>query len=285
MNRIDEMYAGLLRELITHGKWNTAKGEWADGTPARAKALFSVKMRFYPEHEAGLWNLRRTYPKMAINEMKWIHIDQSNSIDELRESYNIKWWDAWADSRGTTGKGYGYQAAQKHIYLVDGEEVRMTQIDYVRWALQNDPDSRRMVITLWNPKEQHEMTLPPCAHTVTFNVIDGRLYAELSQRSQDVMAAVNINAFQYMGLQRMLAAEAGLALGDFVHEVVNFHVYDRHIPLVEQMLADYEANRETLVSPVLRPLPRKALHEYTASDFLIEGYAPLENEKIEIALV
>lgn len=287
MARTDKMIIEAIEAVLTEGQWNAdGRGEWEDGNKAKAKSLFGVQLRYDPNIDSGLSNLKKTPVKWSAGEALWIHQDQSNDVNLLKEKYGPDWWGKWADARGTLGKAYGHQAAKKHIYLVDDEEVRMTQIDYVRWALKNDPDNRRLRISLWNPEEQHEMTLPPCAHSIEFRVWNNTLHMKLQQRSQDVVAALSVNAFQYMTLMRMLAAEAGLALGEFVHEITDFHIYDRHIEAAQEMVRRfYEQDVESMPDATILPLEQKNFYDYRVSDVIVQGYNPLDSIRVEIANV
>lgn len=276
-----------IENVLTHGLWNDdGRGEWSDGTKAKAKSLFGVQFRYDPNMDTGLSILKPTPVKWSVGEVLWIHQDQSNDVNLLEEKYGVKWWRQWADARGTLGTAYGHQAANKYIYLIDDSEKRMTQIDYVRWALKHDKDNRRLRVTLWNPEQQHDMTLPPCAHTMEFRVWGDTLYMKLQQRSQDVVAALSVNAFQYMSLMRMLAAEAGLALGEFVHEITDFHIYDRHIEAAQEMVKRfYQEEVESMADAFIEPLPQKNFYDYVVSDIIVDGYRPLDRIAIEIANV
>lgn len=281
------MIAQLIERIITEGRWNDdGRGEWNDGSKAKAKSLFGVQLRYDPNTMTGLTNLKPTPIKWSVGEVLWIHQDQSNDVNLLEEKYGVNWWRQWADERGTLGTAYGHQAAKKFIYRLGDEEVRMTQIDYVRWALKNDPDNRRLRVTLWNPDEQHDMTLPPCAHTMEFRVWDGVLSMKLQQRSQDVIAALSVNAFQYMALMRMLATEAGLGLGEFVHEITDCHIYDRHMDAAQEMVRRYyEDSVADMPDATLLPLAQKDFYAYQVSDISVQNYEPLGRLSIEIANV
>lgn len=276
-----------IENVLTHGRWNDdGRGEWEDGTKAKAKSLFGVQFRYDPNVDSGLSNLKPTPVKWSVGEVLWIHQDQSNDVQLLEDKYGPKWWRQWADARGTLGTAYGHQAGNKYIYRVGDSEKRMTQIDYVRWALKHDRDNRRLRVTLWNPEQQHDMTLPPCAHTMEFRVWNDTLYMKLQQRSQDVVAALSVNAFQYMSLMRMLAAEAGLALGDFVHEITDFHIYDRHIEAAQEMVKRYYRDDVgSMHDAIVLPLEKKDFYDYVVSDIVVKDYNPLDRIAIEIANV
>lgn len=281
------MIIEAIEATLTDGQWNSdGKGEWDDGATAKAKSLFGVQLRYDPNIDSGLSNLKKTPIKWSVGEVLWIHQDQSNDVGLLETKYGPKWWRQWADERGTLGTAYGHQAAKKFIYRIGDEERRMTQIDYVRWALRNDPDNRRLRVTLWNPEEQHDMTLPPCAHTLEFRVWNNTLDMKLQQRSQDVVAALSVNAFQYMSLMRMLAAEAELELGEFVHEITDFHIYDRHIEAAQQMVQRfYQEDVEAMPDATIEPLACKNFYNYRVSDIVVKDYNPLDRIAIEIANV
>lgn len=286
MARVDTMMIELIEKVLNEGRWNDeGRGEWGDGKTARAKSLFGVQMRYYPNKESGLLHLKPTPVKWSIGEMLWIHQDKSNDITFLEEKYGVRWWRAWADAFNTLDKAYGYQANKQYVYRINDEDVRMTQIDYVRWALKHDKDNRRLRVTMWNPEEQHEMQLPPCAHTMEFRVWGNELHMKLQQRSQDVMAASNINAFQYIVLGHMLAKEAGLDFVEFVHEVTDFHIYDRHIEAAQELVRRFYQEGDTIEESRLVSLPKKDFYDYEVSDVRVVNYKPFEKIDIEIAKV
>ena len=217
--------------------------------------------------------LRRTYFKSCVDELLWIWQKKSNNIRDL--SSHI--WDAWADENGSIGKAYGYQLGVKHHY----KEGDMDQVDRVLYDLRNNTASRRIMTNLYTFADLHEMALYPCAYSMTFNVSGDTLNAILNQRSQDMLAANNWNVVQYAVLVHMFAQVSGLKAGELVHVIADCHIYDRHVPIIEKMLAQPE-----------RPAPKFTVdpavtdfYAFTKDSFRIENYeyAPFE-DKIPIAI-
>jgi thymidylate synthase len=198
--------------------------------------------------------------KAALDEILWIWQKKSNRIADL----NSKIWNAWADNDGTIGKAYGYQLQVKHQY----PEGEFDQVDRILFELKHNPNSRRMVSNLFNHADLHEMALYPCAYSMTFNVTQNRLNGILNQRSQDVLVANNWNVTQYALLIHMFAQVSGLLPGELVHVIADAHIYDRHIPLIEELLA-----REAYPAPkiVMNPEVRDFYH-FTVADFSLENY-------------
>ena len=195
----------------------------------------------------------------------------------FRSQLQSQIWDAWADEQGTIGKAYGYQLGVKHRYR-DG---MYDQVDRVLKDLREDPASRRMVTSLYNHHDLHEMGLAPCAWSMTFNVSGNVLNAVLNQRSQDMLTASNWNVCQYAVLLHMMARASGLVAGELLHVIADCHIYDRHIPLVEELL-----------TRTPRPAPRLVIdpdvtgfYDFTVDSFRLEGYDPWAfDEKIEVAI-
>ena len=204
--------------------------------------------------------LRPTGIKSAVDEMLWIWQKKSNRIADL----NSHIWDAWADENGTIGKAYGYQLGIKHKY----KEGEFDQVDRVLYDLKHNPYSRRIMTNLYNFEDLHEMALYPCAYSMTFNVTENRLNAVLNQRSQDVLVANNWNVVQYSVLVMMLAQVTGLVPGELVHVIADAHIYDRHIPLVEEML-----KRPQYPAPKVRLNPEvKDFYDFRPEDVIVKDY-------------
>lgn len=231
MSYADRIFKENCREILTHGVWDTdqnVRPHWEDGTPAHTVKKFGIVNRYNLRQEFPILTIRRTYFKTCIDELLWIWQQKSNNIHDLRGHI----WDSWADENGSIGKAYGYQLAVKHQY----PEGEMDQVDRVLYDLKHNPASRRILTSLYNFADLHEMALYPCAYSMTFNVSGNRLNAILNQRSQDMLTANNWNVVQYAVLVHMLAQVSGLVAGELVHVIADCHIYDRHIPLVEQML-------------------------------------------------
>ena len=231
MSYADERFIQNCRDILTNGVWDTeleVRPHWDDGAPAHTVKKFGIINRYDLREEFPILTLRRTYFKTCIDELLWIWQQKSNNIHDLRGHI----WDSWADGTGSIGKAYGYQLAVKHRY----PEGEFDQVDRVLYDLKHNPASRRIMTNIYNFQDLHEMALYPCAYSMTFNVSNGTLNAILNQRSQDMLTANNWNVVQYAVLVHMLAQVSGLVAGELVHVIADCHIYDRHIPLVEQML-------------------------------------------------
>ncbi len=158
----------------------------------------------------------------------WIWQKKSNNIADLKSHV----WDSWADENGTIGKAYGYQLGVKHHYA----EGDFDQVDRVLYDLKHNPQSRRIMTNIYNHHDLSEMALYPCAYSMTFNVSGDTLNGILNQRSQDMLTANNWNVAQYAVLMHMMAQVSGLKVGQLVHVIADAHIYDRHIPIVKEII-------------------------------------------------
>ena len=263
MSRADLLYRETCARILREGVWDTdqsVRPRWADGSPAHTVKCFGVVNRYDLQEEFPLMTLRRTYWKSAVDELLWIWQKKSNNVHDL--SSHI--WDAWADESGSIGKAYGYQLGVKHKY----KEGMMDQVDRVIYDLKNNPYSRRIMTNIYVHQDLSEMNLYPCAYSVTFNVTGNKLNAILNQRSQDVLAANNWNVVQYAALVYMMAQVTGFEPGELVHVIADAHIYDRHIPIVEELISrpTYPAPKVTLNPDV------KDFYDFTVDDFTIEDY-------------
>ena len=211
--------------------------------------------------------------------MLWIWQRKSNNIHDLHSHI----WDEWADENGSIGKAYGYQMGVKHEY----REGMMDQVDRVIYDLKNNPFSRRILTNIYVFQDLHEMNLYPCAYSMTFNVTQKEgedkltLNAILNQRSQDMLAANNWNIVQYAVLVHMLAQVCDMNVGELVHVIADCHIYDRHIPLIKEMI-----EREPLPAPkfILNPDVHD-FYDFTADDVSLDNYRHHEQIKnIPIAI-
>ena len=202
---------------------------WPDGEKAHTVKKFCIVNRYDLSEEFPVITLRQTFLKAAVEELLWIWQKKSNNVNELK----TRIWDSWADESGSIGKAYGYQLGVKHQY----KEGEFDQVDRVLFDLKNNPQSRRIMTNIYNHQDLSEMGLYPCAYSMTFNVSGNTLNAILNQRSQDMLTANNWNVCQYAVLVHMMAQVSGLKVGELVHVIADAHIYDRHIPIVEQILS------------------------------------------------
>lgn len=263
MSKADELFINMCRDIIDNGfstEGEKVRPKWEDGTSAYTIKRFGVVNRYDLSEEFPAITLRKTYVKSAIDELLWIWQKKSNNVNDL----NSHIWDAWADENGSIGKAYGYQLGVKHKY----KEGMMDQVDRVIYDLKNNPYSRRIMTNIYVHQDLSEMNLYPCAYSVTFNVTGDRLNAILNQRSQDVLAANNWNVVQYAVLVYMMAQVTGFKPGELVHVIADAHIYDRHIPIVKELI-----ERPTYPAPKFTMNPDvKDFYEFTVDDFTIEDY-------------
>ena len=269
MSMADKIFIDMCKDILANG--TSTEGEkvrphWEDGTPAYTIKKFGVVNRYDLSKEFPLLTLRRTALKSATDEVLWIWQQKSNNINDLHSHI----WDEWADADGSIGKAYGYQLGVKHQY----KEGMMDQVDRVIYDLKNNPFSRRIMTNIYVHQDLHEMNLYPCAYSMTFNVTQKKgddkltLNAILNQRSQDVLAANNWNVAQYAVLVHMLAQVCGMKVGELVHVIADAHIYDRHIPIIEELIA-----RPCYDAPTFWLNPEiKDFYQFTRNDVKVENY-------------
>lgn len=263
MSKADKLFVNMCKDIIENGyssEGQTVRAVWDDGTPAHTIKKFGVVNRYNLQEEFPALTLRPTAIKSAVDEMLWIWQKKSNNINDL----NSKIWDQWADENGSIGKAYGYQMGVKYKFS-HGE---MDQVDNVIWQLKNTPYSRRILTNIYKFDDLMEMGLEPCAYSVTFNVTGNKLNAILNQRSQDILTANNWNVVQYSVLVHMLAQVTGLVPGKLVHVIADAHIYDRHVPIVKELI-----KRPQFDAPKFRLNPDvKDFYDFTVDDLIIENY-------------
>ena len=269
MSYADKVFIDMCRDIIENG--TSTEGEkvrpvWEDGTSAYTIKKFGVVNRYDLSKEFPALTLRRTAIKSCVDEMLWIWQKKSNNVHDLKSHI----WDSWADENGSIGKAYGYQMGVKHQY----KEGMMDQTDRVIYDLKNNPYSRRIMTNIYVHQDLHEMNLYPCAYSMTFNVTKEKdsdvltLNGILNQRSQDVLAANNWNVCQYAVLIYMLAQVCGMKAGELVHVIADAHIYDRHIPMIEELIS-----REPYPAPTFWLNPEiKDFYDFTPDDVRLENY-------------
>lgn len=268
MSKADVIFKNMCNNILENG--TNTKGEdvrpvWSDGEKAYTIKSFGETAMYNLQDEFPALTLRRTAIKSAINEILWIFQKKSNNIKDLKPHI----WDEWADKDGSIGKAYGYQIGSKSLYT----NGWFDQMDRVLYDLKNTPYSRRILTSIYNHKDLHEMNLYPCCWSCTFNVTDEGhdklvLNMVLNQRSNDVLAANNWNVVQYSALLMMVAQSVNMIPGNLLHVIADAHIYDRHVPIIKELITrqEYDAPIVTLNPDI------KDFYKFTEDDFVIENY-------------
>lgn len=263
MSKADVLFVNMCEKILREGfssEGQTVRARWEDGTPAHTIKTFGVVNRYDLSEEFPALTLRPTAIKSAVDEILWIWQKKSNNIKDLKPHI----WDEWADEDGSIGKAYGYQMGVKYKFA-QGE---MDQVDNVLWQLKNTPYSRRILTNTYKFDDLSEMNLEPCAYSMTFNVTGNKLNAILNQRSQDILAANNWNVVQYSVLVHMFAQVSGLVPGELVHVISDAHIYDRHVPIIKELI-----ERPQYPAPKFRLNPDiKNFYDFTTDDIIVEDY-------------
>lgn len=269
MSYADKIFVDMCRNILDNGtdtKGEKVRPKWDDGSFAYTIKKFGVVNRYDLKKEFPAITLRKTGFKNCLDELLWIWQKKSNNVHDL----NSHIWDAWADETGSIGKAYGYQLGIKHHY----KEGDMDQVDRVLYDLKHNPYSRRIMTNIYNHEDLHEMNLYPCAYSMTFNVTKNEetgnlvLNGILNQRSQDVLTANNWNVCQYAALIHMFAQVNDMEVGEFIHVIADAHIYDKHVPLIEELIT-----REQHPAPKLWINPEiKNFYDFTVDDLKLEDY-------------
>ncbi len=263
MSKADDIFIANARDILENGVWDTDKPvrpKWSDGTSAHTVKKFGIVNRYNLQEEFPILTIRRTAFRSCVRELLWIWQKKSNNVNDLK----LHIWDSWADETGSIGKAYGYQLGVKHRY----PEGDFDQVDRVLYDLKNNPQSRRILTNIYTFEDLHEMNLYPCAYSMTFNVSGDTLNGILNQRSNDMLTANNWNVAQYAVLLVMMAQVSGLKAGELVHVIADAHIYDRHVPIVEEIvkMPTYPAPKLVVDTSV------KNFYDFTVDSFSLEGY-------------
>ncbi len=261
-------YLELLEHVLEHG------ARKSDRTGTGTLSVFGRQMRFGLQESFPLLTTKKLHLKSIICELLWFLRGETN-VRWLRER-GVTIWDEWADANGELGPVYGYQ--WRHWQAPDGRNI--DQIAQLLESLRTRPDSRRHIVTAWNPADVDRMALPPCHALFQFYVAEGRLSCQLYQRSADLFLGVPFNIASYALLTLMIARVSGLAPGEFVHTLGDAHLYLNHLDQAREQLAR---------AP--RPFPRmqlnpevKDLFAYRYEDFTLTDYHPHPAIKAPIAV-
>lgn len=262
-------YLDLVRQVLEHGRFKS------DRTGTGTYSLFGAQMRFPLGHGFPLVTTKKVHLKSILYELLWF----------LRGETNVRWlqergvsiWNEWADPQtGELGRVYGAQWCDWRT--ADGRSIH--QINDVIAQIRRNPDSRRLIVTAWNPGEVDRMALPPCHSLFQFYVADGELSCQLYQRSADIFLGVPFNIASYALLTLMVAQVCGLKPGDFVHTFGDVHLYANHLDQARLQLS-----REPRPLPTMRLNPAVTdIHAFQFEDFTLEGYDPHPAIKAPVAV-
>jgi thymidylate synthase len=261
-------YHELMERILAEG------AEKRDRTGVGTLSVFGHQLRFDLEAGFPLLTTKKVHLKSIIYELLWFLRGDTN-IQYLRQ-HGVSIWDEWADERGELGPVYGQQ--WRSWPAADGGTI--DQISRVVESIRKNPDSRRLIVTAWNPAEVEKMALPPCHCLFQFYVAEGRLSCQLYQRSADVFLGVPFNIASYALLTLMVAQVTDLKAGEFIHTLGDAHLYLNHL---EQ--ARLQLSRAPRALPRMRIDPAvKDLFAFRYEDFSLEGYDPHPHIKAEVAV-
>ena len=261
-------YLDLLRHVLEHGKFK------ANRTGTGTYSVFGAQARFDLRNNFPLLTTKKVHTKSIIYELLWFLRGDTN-IKYLNE-HGVTIWDEWADKDGNLGRVYGAQWCDWRT--LDGRSLN--QIDQVIEQIKKNPDSRRHIVSAWNPGEIGQMALPPCHALFQFYVSDGELSCQLYQRSADIFLGVPFNIASYALLTLMVAQVCGLKPGDFIHTFGDLHLYKNHL---EQ--AKLQLSREPHALPQMKLNPAvKSIRDFKFEDFELSGYDPHPAIKAPIAV-
>lgn len=251
-------YLDLMRHVLDHGH------EKADRTGTGTRSVFGWQMRFDLADGFPLLTTKKLHLKSILHELLWFLRGDTN-IAYLKQN-GVSIWDDWADENGNLGPVYGHQ--WRHWPAGQGAEV--DQITQLIEGLKSNPDSRRHIVSAWNPSDIPKMKLPPCHALFQFYVANGKLSCQLYQRSADIFLGVPFNIASYALLTLMVAQVCDLTPGDFIHTLGDAHLYSNHLDQARLQLS-----RDTKDRPRMRLNPAvKDIFDFRFEDFTLENYAP-----------
>lgn len=301
MSNYDLAYIDIVEEICKNGEWDygtPVRTKWADGTPAYAKSILNVKMKFDSAKEALMLTQKRVPKKDPIIELFWIWIYKSNDVRKLQEM-GCHVWDEWMRSDGTIGKAYGWQLGNKrrkvevtevlldmlrtgflkgiNIEFTDDGYAYLDQVDYLLYSLKTNPFSRRIKTTLWCVEDLDDMSLPPCVYETHWEMHGGRLCLTVKVRSNDMGLGNPYNVFQYSVLHRMVAQVTGLEVGTICFNIDNAHIYERHMDkLLDQIQRPMHPAPDLWINPEITSLYDFKIEDIQVTNYKNEGSIPME---------
>ena len=261
-------YLDLMRHVLEHGS------DKSDRTGTGTRSVFGYQMRFNLQQGFPLLTTKKLHLRSIIHELLWFLRGDTN-IKYLHDN-NVTIWDEWADENGELGPVYGYQ--WRSWPTPDGGSI--DQIANLVDQIKRNPDSRRLIVSAWNPALVDEMALPPCHALFQFYVADGKLSCQLYQRSADIFLGVPFNIASYALLTMMIAQVCGLQAGEFVHTLGDAHLYSNHF---EQAKLQLTREPRPLPSMTLNPAVDN-LFDFKYEDFELSGYDPHPHIKAAVAV-
>ena len=263
-----QQYHDLMRHVLEHGN------DKGDRTGTGTRSVFGYQMRFDLSEGFPVLTTKKLHLRSIIHELLWF-LQGDTNIRYLKEN-GVSIWDDWADEEGNLGPVYGYQ--WRSWPAPDGRHI--DQITTVLEQIKNNPNSRRMIVSAWNPALVDDMALPPCHAMFQFYVADSKLSCQLYQRSADIFLGVPFNIASYALLTMMVAQVCGLQAGEFIHTLGDAHLYSNHF---EQARLQLERTPKTLPTMNINP-EVKDLFGFTFEDFELVGYDPDPHIKAAVAV-
>lgn len=263
-----KQYLDLLQKVMEHGV------DRGDRTGTGTRSLFGHQMRFDLEAGFPALTTKKLHLRSIIHELLWF-IQGDTNIRYLQEN-GVRIWDEWADAAGNLGPVYGKQ--WRSWATPDGRTI--DQLSQVIHDIKTNPESRRLIVTAWNPADVPNMALPPCHLLFQFYVANGKLSCQLYQRSADIFLGVPFNIASYALLTLMIAQVTGLTPGEFVHTLGDAHIYHNHF---EQARTQLERTPGKLPTMKINP-ERHSIESFVFDDFVLEDYAPLPHIAAPVAV-
>lgn len=298
MNQADEQYLDIVQKILEIGTWTNNR------TSMPAIFLPHQIMKFDLQKEFPILQSKFVAFKTAVKELLWIWQMQSNDVRKLQEM-NVHVWDEWAREDGTIGKAYGYQMGRINPYndvnynkameMLEARQIKsceqdrngyvyLSQVDKLLYDLKHNRDNRRMIVSLWNVADLHDMALQPCAYETLWNVQDNKLNCILIQRSGDEGLGIPFNLSQYSSLVYMIAHVSGLEPGMFTHVVNNAHIYKNHVDTLQKQI-ERSQNLENMKQPKLIINKNvKSFYQFKPEDIQLDNYEHLGKLPMEVSV-